>query len=387
MTSSNLLCSWRGLNDEQIAAVSWGGGKTLVNACAGSGKTAVAAAKVAGWIESGVPSERILMLTFTRKAAHEMKSRVGQKARSGVGNVSSGTYHAVALRLMREGVGFGGCSSFTILDDDGVERLWKRALKESGGDPKEAGRAAARHSLAVNLLQDPDKILEEHLFTPAYGAARKFSELKKNSRVLDFDDILIQWRDALSTGAGGRGNWTHVMVDEFQDNSELQYDILKNLGAVELFVVGDPNQCIYSFRGSAPRLMARFAADHPECREYSLSSNYRSGQEILDEANYTLLHGDRPAHLQAVGNQRSAVYRYSFSNPSEEAEFVARGVLWRLKAGTKPHQVAILFRSGHQSSHIEMALRKGRIPYRKYGGSTLTDAADVKDFLPSSEFG
>lgn len=371
-----------GLNDEQRKAVDSGSTLTLVNACAGSGKTATASAKVAGWIRQGVPPERILMLTFTRKAAGEMKARIARRIGEDSCTAQGGTYHATALRLMRDNPGdFGLDERFGILDDDGAAKLWKRALKKTGGDPKEAGRAASAYGLAVNLLQDPETALAKTLRTPARGAAEEYTKEKEANRLMDFDDILLRWRDALGHGRGGAGRWSHVMVDEFQDNSELQYDILKKLGARELFVVGDPNQCIYSFRGSAPKLMARFSSEHPECRVHTLALNYRSGQSVLDTANDSLAGGDRPVELTAARNERGNVHKYAFNDPTQEADFIQRGVLWRLKAGTPPSQIAVLFRSGHQSSHIEMSLRRARIPYRKYGGISITEAADVKDFL------
>lgn len=355
---------------------------TLINACAGSGKTATATAKVAGWVRGGVAPERILMLTFTRKAAGEMKARIAKRLDVDVCPVEGGTYHATALRMMRDNPqAFGLAENFGILDDDGATRLWKKALKKRGGDPKDAGRAGAAYGLAVNLLKDVEQAVAASLRKAAPGAAEEFVLEKEANRLLDFDDILLRWRDALGRGQAGRGKWTHVMVDEFQDNSELQYDILKKLGADELFVVGDPNQCIYSFRGSAPKLMARFSKEHPECRVHTLALNYRSGQSVLDAANDALIGGERPVTLKAAKAETGNVYKYAFGDPAQEADFVQRGILWRLKAGTAPSQIAVLFRSGHQSSHIEMALRRGRIPYRKYGGISITEAADVKDFL------
>lgn len=374
--------SWRGLNEEQLRAVGHGGKLTLVNACAGSGKTATATAKVAGWVRQGVDPGAILMLTFTRKAAGEMKARIARRLGLAVCPVEGGTYHSTALRLMRVNPSaFALETAFGILDDDGAGRLWKKILKTLGGDPREAGRAAAAHGLAVNLLKDPEEEIRRSLITRVEGAAGAYAKTKADNRVVDFDDILVLWSKALSEGRGGRGRWTHVMVDEFQDNSELQYEILRRLGALEIFAVGDPNQCIYSFRGSAPKLMSRFRRDNPECSEHTLSLNYRSGQGILDTANDALEGGERPVRLTAAGQGTGQVHKYSFGDHSQEAAFIHRGILWRLKSGTDPRQIAVLFRSGHQSAHIEMALRKAGIPYRKYGGISLTEAADVKDYL------
>ncbi len=370
------------LNTQQREAISWGGAVTLVNACAGSGKTATATAKVARWISSGVEPSRILILTFTRKAAWEMKARIAKRLGVESCPIEGGTYHATALKLMKQAPSaFDLPDRFSVLDDDGCEKIWKKALRKCGGDPKEARRAMGIHSLTVNLIEDPEIALQKELRTEARGVAKAFAELKKESRLLDFDDILCQWRAALHEGRGGGGRWTHVMVDEFQDNSEIQYDILKMMGAKELFVVGDPNQCIYSFRGSAPRLMKRFASDHPSGKVFTLALNYRSSQTVLDAANEALAGGECPVALHAGQNKRGLVYKYVFGDGIQEAEFIQRGILWRMKAGTTPDQIAVLFRAGHQSTHIEMALRRARIAYKKYGGISITDAAEVKDFL------
>lgn len=377
-----MLSSWKGLNAEQLRAVSSGTPKTLVNACAGSGKTATAAAKVAGWLESGVDPSRILLLTFTRKAAGEMKARVLSKTGGTKCLVESGTYHSVALKMMRKDPGAFGmpCGEFSILGDSEIQDIWKGIIRKFGGETRLAREVSGAYGLAVNLMKAPGDELGRY-FSDGHAAAKLYSQTKAAYGSIDFDDILAAWLGALHRGVGGAGKWTHVMVDEFQDNSELQYAILNRLGAKELFVVGDPNQCIYSFRGSAPKLMRRFLLDNPDCSEHTLSLNYRSGQSILDIANNTLAGGERPVRLRAATGGRSKTHKYSLGGPEEEADFVARAVRWRLSAGKKPSDICVLFRSGSQSTRLELALKKHGIDYRKYGGLALTETSDAKDFL------
>jgi DNA helicase-2/ATP-dependent DNA helicase PcrA len=359
-------------------------GKTLVNACAGSGKTATATGKVGGWLESGVESGRILMLTFTRKAAGEMSGRL-QKLVGGIcSGINGGTYHSIALRLLRGGqMGENVPRETSILDPDDAVRIWGRVLSDFRLNRKMAGMAESIRGLAVNQMKDPGEALNRHQDFERRGAEliRRYQSIKDSNRVVDFDDLLSLWDRALGEGLGGFGKWSHVMVDEFQDNSELQYSILKKLGAQEIFAVGDPNQCIYSFRGSATRLMQRFAEEHPECREFTIDTNYRSGQGILNVANTAMARGEKPVRLTSAGQDPGQVYQYTLPSAREEADFAAGVVGWRLRSGAKPSDIAILFRSRFQSSQLEMALSRKQIAYRKYGGKDILHASDVKDYI------
>lgn len=380
---SGCLKSWVGLNSEQQLAVSNKSGRTLVNACAGSGKTSTATGKVAGWIEEGVSQNKILMLTFTRKAAGEMKSRIG-KLINGEVKVDGGTYHSVAIKLMRGGCGgFAGVEGFSILDQDDAKRIWTRILKNYSIEGKYAGLASSIYGLATNQIVDAAEALENNSIFRGKGSkiADEYKSIKEHLRVLDFDDILVYWLKALAQGGGGQGSWSHVMVDELQDNSELQYQILGHLKAQDIFAVGDPNQCIYSFRGSAPKLMRRFAEEHSDCKEYTLSANYRSGQAILNAANRAMAEGSNPVTLQSKISNRGQVYQYQTPSAHEEADFVTDVVKWRLSSGYKPSQIAILIRSRFQSHLIELSLTRKQIAYRKYGGQDIFHAAEVKDFL------
>lgn len=377
------LKSWSGLNEEQLQAVGNRSGKTLVNACAGSGKTSTATGKVAGWIEEGVGQDKILMLTFTRKAAGEMKERVAKLSKSKV-EIDGGTYHSVAVKLMRAGVsGFEPVTGFSILDQDDAKRIWSKLLTSHSVEGKYAGLAMSIYGLATNQMTDEGEALDENDIFMGKGRkiARAYKDTKERLRVIDFDDILTCWLNALQTGGGGQGRWTHVMVDELQDNSELQYQILRLIQAEDVFAVGDPNQCIYSFRGSAPKLMRRFAEEHPECKEYTLSTNYRSGQAILNTANQAMARGSNPVVLKSKISNPGKVYQYQTPTAHEEANFVTDVVKWRLRSGYKPSQIAVLVRSRFQSHLIELSLTRKQIPYRKYGGQDIFHAAEVKDFM------
>ena len=381
--TKTLLKSWSGLNDEQLRAVSNRSGKTLVNACAGSGKTSTATGKVAGWIEEGIPQDRILMLTFTRKAAGEMKARVAKLLNSAVG-IEGGTYHSVAVKLMRAGTpGFEEVAGFSILDQDDAKRIWTKILTSHSIEGKYAGLAMSIFGLATNQMTEEGEALDKNEIFKGKGdkIAKEFRATKERLRVIDFDDILACWLKALQRGGGGRGRWTHIMVDELQDNSELQYQIMCHLQAEDIFAVGDPNQCIYSFRGSAPKLMRRFAEEHPECQEYTLNTNYRSGQAILNAANQAMARGANPVTLKSKSRDPGKVYQYQTPTAREEADFVTDIVKWRMRAGYKPSQIAVLVRSRFQSHLIELSLVRKQIAYRKYGGQDIFHAAEVKDYI------
>jgi DNA helicase-2/ATP-dependent DNA helicase PcrA len=376
--------SWKGLSRSQLAAVSNDTGKTLVNACAGSGKTATATGKVGGWLEKGVDSRQILMLTFTRKAAGEMSHRLRRLVGEISEGINGGTYHSIALRLLRNGqMGELGGRNTSILDPDDANRIWGRILNDFRLNRKLAGLAEATRGLAVNQMKDPAEALNRipDFERRGHDLIKRYQAIKVSNGVADFDDLLVMWDKALDAGSGGRGQWSHVMVDEFQDNSEIQYSILRKLGAQEIFAVGDPNQCIYSFRGSATKLMQRFAEEHPECREFTISTNYRSGQSILNTANTAMASGDKPVKLTAAQQDPGKVYQYILPTARDEADFAAGVVKWRLSAGSKANDIAILFRSRFQSSQLEIALNRHQIPYKKYGGKDIFSASDVKDFI------
>lgn len=378
--------AFRGLNAEQLAAATERNGRVLVNACAGSGKTATACAWVSGLIEEGVKAESILMLTFTRKAAEEMKNRVNRITGGEAKGMTAGTYHSVAIRMFRENPGrFGLPGSFAICDDDASEKIFKRGLKELGGEPKECKVAAAIHGLAVNLMKDPEKALREGLRVKVDGLAGYYANEKRENCLLDFDDVLVSWHRAMKANpalaAELREKWKYVMVDEVQDNSEIQYAILRELNPLHLFAVGDPNQCIYSFRGSAPSLMKRFSHDYQGAASYTLTKNYRSSQNILDVASGATAGGEAPVELTAAAGGRGTLSYLAYGSPSDEGRGVCRGVASLLAEDENPNDICVLFRSGFQSVPLEAELRRARIPYRKYGGNTIAEAADVKDFL------
>jgi DNA helicase-2/ATP-dependent DNA helicase PcrA len=378
-----MLKSWERLNSEQLRAVENQSGKTLVNACAGSGKTSTATGKVAGWVEQGVAQDKILMLTFTRKAATEMKDRVAVIL-GGEVDIEGGTYHSVAVRLMRAGArSFEEVSGFSIMDQDDAKRLWSKILRDHSIEPKYAGLAMSTYSLAVNQMVKASEGMEKNEVFRGKGILleKAYQASKERLRVMDFDDILSAWLRALQKGGGGLGRWTHVMVDELQDNSEIQYQILKHLGAEDIFAVGDPNQCIYSFRGSAPKLMKRFSQEYPECKEYTLNTNHRSGRAILNIANQAMARGDNPVFLKSWKEDPGKVYQYKTQSAQGEANCVADLVKWRLRAGHKPSQIAVLFRSRFQSHLIELSLTREKIAYRKYGGQDIFHASEVKDYI------
>lgn len=381
--------SIKGLSPEQARAVLSPSPRVMVIACAGSGKTSTAVANVLHWLEQGVDPKKILLLTFTRKAGEEMRGRLENRSPVDVSGLFAGTFHSLACQLVRRHPGeFGLDHSPCILDKEEAAGLWKEAAKKAGGDPRRYAEVAQAHSLAASNLVPVVNFFPRHFRLAGQAeiqrhlkASVSYTRLKREYKAVDFDDFLVLWNRALAAGKGGAGEWTHVMVDEFQDNNEAQYSILKGLGAQREFVVGDPNQSIYAFRGSAPALMRRYAEERTGCSVFTLSENYRSGQRILDVANHILLGGESPAELRAVVKREAEARKTIVSDQFEEARFVGRKIRESIAAGTPPKNIAVLARSGYYTQSLEMDLIRTRTSYRKYGGTALADSADAKDYL------
>jgi len=388
-----------GLNAQQRAVVTAPGGALLVLAGAGTGKTRTLVHRVAWLIDQGVPARRILLLTFTRRAATEMLDRAQALVGMDALSVRGGTFHSFAARTLRrfaESIGFP--QSFTIADGADADRLFRAAL-ESAGFPLGKGypRVAALRSLAsriANREEEPDVAycerfpeLEEH--SPRFEAALpKYAELKRSAAVMDFDDLLLHL-DTLLRTVPRVAEWIsrdvqHVLVDEYQDTNPVQARIVAALSKVHgnLMVVGDDAQSIYGFRGATVRNILRFEEAFPKAKVYYLERNYRSTQPILNLANavlasseelydktlFTDVEGPLPVHLKPYSDD-------------DETEHVVDSVLARAGEGVPLREQAVLYRSAYHAMRLELTLRRRRIPYVKYGGVRFTEAAHVKDVV------
>jgi DNA helicase II / ATP-dependent DNA helicase PcrA len=391
------------LNPEQRAAVLHGDGPLLVVAGAGTGKTTTLASRVAHLVERGIRPERILLLTFSRRAAREMLSRAERlTGHRDTGRVWGGTFHAVANRLLRlHGRPLGLRPDFTVLDQaDGADVM--NLLREELGFAQREKRfprketLAAIYSRTVNAGEKLGDVLKRHYpwcLDEADGIRQIFQAYtarKREQNVLDYDDLLLFWK-ALATAPETRGAlaamFDHVLVDEYQDTNALQADILEGLRPTEtsrnLTVVGDDAQSIYGFRAATVRNILEFPERFPGTTVIRLEQNYRSTPAILHASNAAIALSPQ-RHEKTLWSSRDGARRPILRTCLDEAEqcdAVCRSVLQHREEGVPLKHQAVLFRAAHHSDLLEIELARRNIPFVKYGGLKFLEAAHVKDAL------
>ena len=370
----------------------------VVLAGAGTGKTAAIVHKVAHLIRGGVPRREVMMITFTRRAASEMQKRIGALIRDIPKHgrddaMLVGTYHSIAsLLIRRDAVGFGlSGSNFTTLDEDDADSLMKSAFRECDvkpGDNVTPAKVRAARSYCLNKRLP----LEEHFKSEfneyanrALNLVKWYEKLKRTANGLDYDDLLVVWARRLAEdktyATNLRAAYRHVICDEFQDNNALNYEILSRLDPDHLTVVGDVNQSIFGFRGASCDLVDIFLKEHPLARVIRLEKNYRSGQKVLDLANAVVAECPRALTLTSAHGHECRTELAALPNAVSESAFIMDWIRKRTERGTVPAQVAILARSSRSLETIELALKFQKLPYRKYGGLSLGNSAEVKDFI------
>ena len=392
-----------GLNDEQRKAVSCVEGPVLIVAGAGSGKTRVLTSRIANILASGVDPSRILALTFTKKAAGEMKERIA--AMVGARNarhVVMGTFHAVFVRFLREyAESLGYPSQFTIYDTSDSQSAMKACVKELGLDDKiyKPRDVLSRISMAKNNLVTVTGYRDNRDLMIADSHAKKpriidlyalYQQKLKSAGVMDFDDILLNMnillRDNKDALMAISDRFSYIMVDEYQDTNRAQYLILKKLSQWHhnLCVVGDDSQSIYAFRGARIENILNFRKDYPECRIFRLERNYRSTSTIVDAANSLIAHNDGriPKQCYAVGEKGELIHVIRSYNEQEEAMTIVSEILDRMRTARAQYQdFAILYRTNAQSRALEEQLRRRNIPYMIYSGNSFFERAEVKDMM------
>jgi len=385
------------LNPQQAAAVRHPGGPLLVLAGAGSGKTRVLTARIAYLIqEQGVAPQRIFAVTFTNKAAGEMRSRVATLLGADPKGLWIGTFHSLSARLLRrEAAALGFGPNFTIYDQDDSESFIKRLLEQRGLSPK-ANPPRAIHAVlssAKNHLLLPEELgaqAESPLERAAADIYATLGPALRQANAMDFDDLLLHpltlFREHPERLAYWQQRFEHVLVDEFQDTNAAQYRLVKLLAAqhTNLCVVGDDDQAIYGWRGADVRHMLSFQQDFPGATLIKLEQNYRSTQVILDAANgviaentrrlgktlFTATPGGEPVTLLAAADER------------DEAEWLAAELVRRSAEADVPYEgMAILYRTNAQSRPLEEAFRFRGIPYRLVGAVSFYERREVKDVL------
>ncbi len=404
------------LNDEQRRAATHGGagigGPLLVIAGAGTGKTATLAHRVAHTIVSGADPQRILLLTFSRRAAAEMGRRVERIVGAALGGGRppdlpwAGTFHAVGARLIRDyAPAIGLLPDFTILDREDAADLMAIVRHELGLSKTEArfpqkGTCLSIYSRAVNAEAPLAEVLKEAFpwcLKVESGLRELFAayvETKQKQAVLDYDDLLLYWAGmmedaAIAADLGGR--FDHVLVDEYQDTNRLQSSILMRLkpDGRGLTVVGDDAQSIYSFRAARVRNILDFpAAFSPPAAIVTLERNYRSTEPILAAANAVIgLAAERFTKNLRSGRLSSDLPELvSVRDETDQARCVAERVLENRENGMLLKRQAVLFRTSHHSAGLELELTRRNIPFVKFGGLKFLDAAHVKDMLACLRF-
>jgi DNA helicase-2/ATP-dependent DNA helicase PcrA len=389
------------LNPEQRAAVDHLGGPLLVVAGAGSGKTWTLACRVARLVGRGVPPQRILLLTFTRRAAREMLSRAealtGERS---VGRVWGGTFHATANRLLRmHGGALGLSPAFTVLDRTDTADLMDLIRGELGLGEGER-RFPRKETLAdvysrtVNARTRLTDVLEREYPWCADQAKgirsifERYTERKRAQDALDYDDLLLFWEALCRHPAAGPAvadAFDHVLVDEYQDTNAVQADILASLRPTGdgLMVVGDDAQAIYAFRSATVTNILEFPDRFAGTTIVKLERNYRSTRPILDATNAVIALSPQ-RHAKTLWTERVGGPLPSLLtciDERDQADAVCRAILAHRERGTALREQAVLFRAGHHSDLLEVELTRRNIPFVKYGGLKFLESAHVKDAL------
>ena len=401
--SNNVNAIQDGLNEEQKKAVRCVEGPVLIVAGAGSGKTRVLTGRIACILASGVPASRILALTFTKKAAGEMKERVAMMVGQGKArHLVMGTFHSVFVRFLRDyAASLGYPEHFTIYDTGDSVSAIKTCLKELELDDKvyKPKDVLSRISMAKNNLitvsgyrnnkdlQTADAYHKKPRIVDIYAL---YQEKMKNAGVMDFDDILVNMnlllRDNRQALLEISDRFSYIMVDEYQDTNYAQYLILKKLAQFHhnICVVGDDSQSIYAFRGAKIENILNFKKDYPECKVFRLERNYRSTCNIVNAANSLIAHnaGRIPKECYAVGEDGELISLMHTYSEGEEAVGIVSDIMRRMREDSAQYQdFAVLYRTNSQSRAIEEQLRRRNVPYMVYSGNSFFERAEVKDVM------
>ena len=378
------------LNPEQREAVVHGDGPLMVLAGAGSGKTRVLVSRIAHLVGRGVEPRRILAVTFTNKAAGEMRERLFRLLGEATRAMWIGTFHAVCARLLRmyaDKVGLG--RDFTIFDDDDQRRLVKSILGELMVSDRITPRAVlSRIDRVRNAGGDPAELAtRDYVDDVARRVYPLYAERLRRENACDFNDLLSKVNELCvepQVGPTLERRFAHVLVDEFQDTNLVQYQLARHLarGSGNLCVVGDDDQSIYSWRGAEPKNLLEFDRDFPTAKVVKLERNYRSTGIILDAANAVIGH-NLFRHKKALWTERTGgepIVLEECADERAEADFIAQALL-NVRRGENrgDGDFAILYRTHAQSRVLEEVLRARRLPYRIVGGTSFFQRREVKD--------
>ncbi|MBI4432410.1 MAG: UvrD-helicase domain-containing protein [Candidatus Omnitrophica bacterium] len=389
------------LNASQLEVVTQGDGPCLVLAGAGSGKTRTLIYRVAYLLERGVRPENILLVTFTNKAAGEMRNRVEMLLKAQSKGLWCGTFHHIGNRLLRMyGASIGLSNDFGILDEEDSRDLIKTCIKlvtakfPEAKFPKPAVVGSylsfasnAKKSIAEVLAKNAPYLLP---FNQAFEKIKiLYEEKKKKTKNLDYDDLLIYWIALLERAPQIREKLTrqfqYVLVDEYQDTNRLQHDIIRLLSGhhKNVLVVGDDAQSIYSFRAAEIKNILEFPETFPGAKIHKLETNYRSTRSVLTLANESIKHNVHqfPKTLRHVHGQGSKPQLVKVRDPRQEAQFIVQRIMEFEESGIELSEIAVLFRAHYQAASLELELVRRGISYLVRGGIRFFEQAHIKDAL------
>ena len=384
-----------GYNDKQKEAILKTDGPILVIAGAGSGKTKVLTTKIAYLVENGIPTDNILAITFTNKAAKEMKDRVINMLGSEAYEIRISTFHSFGVYLMQkhyEELGYQ--KNFTILDSDDSLTIIKRIMKDLNIDPKEYNPRAIRNAIssAKNELisaLEYERYASDNFSQKVLEVYTKYEQKLLINNSLDFDDLLFLpiklFRTKPEILKYYQEKYQYILVDEYQDTNEAQYILIKMLSAKNrnICVVGDESQSIYSFRGSNYRNILNFEKDYKDCTTILLEQNYRSTSTILDSANDVIKNNKhrKDKKLWTENGIGEKIEYYKAQDEKDEANYVVKNIENLINNNTNKSEIAVLYRTNAQSRVMEEALLKANIPYKVVGSFYFYNRKEIKDLI------
>jgi DNA helicase II / ATP-dependent DNA helicase PcrA len=389
----------RELNEQQLAAVTAPPGPSLVIAGAGSGKTRTLTYRVAYLLEQGIPPDRILLLTFTNKAAKEMMRRVTELLGQELATLWGGTFHSLGNRILRQHANLLGYQrDFTIMDREDAKHLITTCVAESNIDVKATRFPKAEvlgdiFSLALNMQKPVEEILAENydyfseLAAPIAEMKKRYESRKLATNAMDFDDLLVLWLKLLREHADVREHYQRrfqfIMVDEYQDTNRLQSELIDLLAARNrnVMVVGDDAQSIYAWRGANFQNILKFSERYAGAKIYKIETNYRSTPEILNVANAAITANIHQfaKHLTPARKSGSKPGLVTCEDAGQQAAFVAQRVLELREEGMDLNKMAVLYRSHFHALELQLELTRRNIPFSITSGIRFFEQAHIKD--------
>ena len=385
-----------GLNDKQQEAVLYNEGPLLIIAGAGAGKTKTLTTKIAYLIEElGVSPYNILAITFTNKAAKEMKDRIDGLIGTVAKKIQVSTFHSFGLKLLRENYEIlGYTSNFLIMDSDDSLTVVKKIIKDMNLDPKIYNPRAIRNKISSckNELMSPeafDKFVASEYDQVVKDVYEKYDKKLKQNNSVDFDDLLILpielFRKHPDVLEKYQNLYQYLLIDEYQDTNEAQYKLTKMISAKSRLItcVGDDSQSIYSFRGANYKNILNFEKDYPDAKTILLEQNYRSTSNILDAANQVIRNNKmkKEKNLWTARGVGEKIKYYRAYNERDEAQYVIRKIKELTNKGVEYQDMAVLYRTNAQSRVLEEEMLKENLPYRVIGSFYFYSRKEIKDLI------